>query len=57
MSEQNGTEKKAHGAAFSNLDEGEDRCMSCDSSNVKIYIKYDLMFMVCHDCERKQLLD
>jgi translation initiation factor 2 beta subunit (eIF-2beta)/eIF-5 len=35
----------------------EERCSSCESPDVETYIKNDYLFMVCHDCGGKQLLD
>ena len=35
----------------------EDRCPSCDSPNLEVYIKNELLFIECEDCGGKQLLD
>ena len=35
----------------------EDRCPSCDSPNLEVYIKNELIFIECDDCGGKQLLD
>jgi hypothetical protein len=35
----------------------DDRCSSCESSHVEVYIKGGKVFLVCLDCGLKELLD
>jgi len=39
------------------LKDEQGRCPSCDSSNVEIYHKNGLGFMICNDCGSKTLID
>lgn len=38
-------------------DEDRIKCSSCESTNVEIYSKNDLRFLMCLDCGRKELFD
>ena len=50
-------DKKDQVTGSSKLEDQVERCPSCDSLDVEIYMQNDLLFMVCHDCGGKQLLD
>ena len=50
-------DKKDQVTGSSKLEDQVERCPSCDSPDVEIYMQNDLLFMVCHDCGGKQLLD
>ena len=39
------------------ISEDQDICSSCESTNVEIYSKNDQWFLVCLDCDRKELFD
>ena len=57
MAECTEADKNDQELGSSMLEDQGDKCPTCDSQNVEIHMKNDLLFMYCHDCGGKKLLD